>query len=158
MLPPILQRAIWNTYRVGQEIDKRPSDDYVRVAQEVQDWIRDQERQREETARTIAREAESTQRNAALMLTLQVVAVAGMAGATVIVGVTQCGRTSRHRETERTRRVQLLEGYVARYYLPQANVEVRELPGRGVVVVDHDAGAIVPYSVARQVMRSQRDP
>jgi len=51
MLPPILQRAIWNTYRVGQEIDKRPSDDYVRVAQEVQDWIRDQERQREETAR-----------------------------------------------------------------------------------------------------------
>jgi len=124
-------------------------------------WARraamDEVRQREETARTIAREAESTQRNAALMLTLQVVAVAGMAGATVIVGVTQWGRTSRHRETERTRRVQLLEGYVARYYLPQANVEVRELPGRGVVVVDHDAGAIVPYSVARQVMRSQRD-
>lgn len=118
----------------------------------------DEVRQSEETARTIAREREATERNAALMLTLQVMAVAGMAGGAVIVGVTQWGRTSRHRETERTRRVQLLEGYVARYYLPEANVEVRELPGRGVVVVDHDAGAIVPYSVARQVMRSQRDP
>ncbi len=48
MLPPILRQAIWNTYRAGQEIDKRPSEDYLRVAQEVQDWIRDQARQRAE--------------------------------------------------------------------------------------------------------------
>ncbi len=107
----------------------------------------EQVRQREETARTIAREREATERNAAMMLTLQVMAVAGVAGAAVMVGVTQWGRTVRHRDTQRTEQVRLCMAYVAQHYLPGADVEVRTLPGRGVVVVDHDAGEVVPVAV-----------
>ena len=107
----------------------------------------EQTRQREETARTIAREREATERNAALMMTLQVVAVAGTAAGAVIVGVTQWGRTVRHRDTQRTEQVRLCMAYVAHHYLPGADVEVATLPGRGVVVVDHDAGEIVPVAV-----------
>ena len=113
----------------------------------------EQTRQREETARTIAREQEATERNAAMMLTLQVMAVAGTVAGVLIAGVTQWGRTVRHREEQVTERVRLLEGYVARYYLPDADVEIAPLPGRGPVVVDHDAGEIVPYAVARQAMQ-----
>ena len=93
------------------------------------------------------RAVEDTKRNADLMLTLQVMAVAGMAGAAVMVGVTQWGRTVRHRDTQRTEQVRLCMAYVAHYYLPGADVEVRTLPGRGVVVVDHDAGEVVPVAV-----------
>ena len=32
MVPKDMQSAIWRTYRPGQEIDKRPSDDYLRAA------------------------------------------------------------------------------------------------------------------------------
>lgn len=113
----------------------------------------EQTRQREETARTIAREREATERNAALMMTLQVMAVAGTAAGVLVVGVTQWGRTVRHREEQVTERVRLLECYVARYYLPGADVEIATLPGRGPAVVDHDAGEIVPYAVARQAMQ-----
>ena len=113
----------------------------------------EQTRQREETARTIAREREATERNAAMMLTLQVMAVAGMAGAAVMVGVTQWGRTVRHRDTQRTEQVRLCMAYVAHYYLPGADVEVRTLPGRGVVVVDHDAGEVVPVAVIEQTFQ-----
>lgn len=40
MLPKILRDKIWNTYRRGQEIDKRPSEEYLSAAEEVQEWIR----------------------------------------------------------------------------------------------------------------------
>jgi len=113
----------------------------------------EQTRQREETARTIAREQEATERNAALMLTLQVAAVAGTVGGVLIVGVTQWGRTVRHRDTQRTEQVRLCMAYIAHYYLPGADVEVRTLPGRGVVVVDHDAGEIVPVAVIEQTFQ-----
>ena len=112
----------------------------------------EQTRQREETARTIVREQEATERNAALMLTLQVVAVAGTVGGVLIVGVTQWGRTVRHESTQRTERIRLCEGYIARY-LPDARAEVRTLPGRGVVVVDHDAGEVTPYAIVQRVMQ-----
>ena len=113
----------------------------------------EQVRQREETARTIAREREATERNAAMMLTLQVMAVAGMVGAAVMVGVTQWGRTARHRDTQRTEQVRLCMAYVAHHYLPGADVEVATLPGRGVVVVDHDAGEVVPVAVIEQTFQ-----
>jgi hypothetical protein len=113
----------------------------------------EQTRQREETARTIAREREATERNAAMMLTLQVMAVAGMVGAAVMVGVTQWGRTARHRDTQRTEQVRLCMAYVAHHYLPGADVEVRTLPGRGVVVVDHDTQEVTPYAIVQRVMQ-----
>ena len=113
----------------------------------------EQTRQREETARTIAREQEATERNAAMMLTLQVMAVAGTVAGVLIAGVTQWGRTVRHRDTQRTEQVRLCMAYVAHYYLPGADVEVRTLPGRGVVVVDHDAGEVVPVAVVEQTMQ-----
>ena len=99
------------------------------------------------------RAVEETKRNADMMLTLQVMAVAGMAGAAVMVGVTQWGRTVRHRDTQRTEQVRLCMAYVAQHYLPGDDVEVRTLPGRGVVVVDHDAGEVVPVAVVEQTMQ-----
>lgn len=38
-LPPILRARIWRCYRPGQEIDMRPSVEYLAVAKEVQQWI-----------------------------------------------------------------------------------------------------------------------
>ena len=38
-LPAALRRRIWAAYRPGQEIDQRPSADYVAVARQVQEWI-----------------------------------------------------------------------------------------------------------------------
>ncbi len=35
MVPIVIQKAIWATYRQGQEIDKNPSDAYLRNAQEA---------------------------------------------------------------------------------------------------------------------------
>lgn len=41
LLPKRLRDAIWAAYKPGQEKTMmRPSREYVRVAQEVQDWIR----------------------------------------------------------------------------------------------------------------------
>lgn len=40
-LPVELRNRIWVTYRPGQEIDKEPSTDYLKVATEVQKWLRD---------------------------------------------------------------------------------------------------------------------
>lgn len=40
-LPARLRHRIWATYRAGQEIDKNPSREYIAVANEVQEWIRD---------------------------------------------------------------------------------------------------------------------
>lgn len=39
-LPKHLRDAIWDAYVPGQEIDLTPSDEYLRVAHEVQEWIR----------------------------------------------------------------------------------------------------------------------
>ena len=114
----------------------------------------EQARQREETARTVVREQEATERSLAWQHTLQVVAVVGgVAGVLIVVSV-QAGRTARHESTERTRRIALCEGYIDRY-LPGARAEVRTLPGQGVVVVDHDAQAVTPYAIVRRVMAVQ---
>lgn len=40
-LPKVLRDKIWAAYRPGQEKDMRPSREYLEVAQEVQDWIRE---------------------------------------------------------------------------------------------------------------------
>jgi len=39
MLPKYLRDKIWDAYRPGQEIDMRPSKEYLAVADEVQQWI-----------------------------------------------------------------------------------------------------------------------
>lgn len=39
-LPKALRDRIWRSYRPGQEVDKRPSQDYLNAARAVQDWIR----------------------------------------------------------------------------------------------------------------------
>ena len=41
MLPKELRDKVWAAYRPGQEITKTPSDHYVDVAEEVQQWIED---------------------------------------------------------------------------------------------------------------------
>lgn len=41
-LPKALRDKIWATYRPGQEVTMTPSDEYLAVAQEVQQWIREQ--------------------------------------------------------------------------------------------------------------------
>ena len=40
-LPKRLRDRIWETYEPGQEIDMTPSEEYLAVATEVQEWIRD---------------------------------------------------------------------------------------------------------------------
>lgn len=40
MLPKRLQAKIWGAYVPGQEITKTPSDAYLDVANEVQEWIK----------------------------------------------------------------------------------------------------------------------
>lgn len=37
-LPMSLRARIWRTYRPGQELDKRPSAEYLEVALEAQEW------------------------------------------------------------------------------------------------------------------------
>jgi hypothetical protein len=39
-LPQELRTRIWRTYRIGQERDGRPSAEYLKVALEIQQWIR----------------------------------------------------------------------------------------------------------------------
>jgi CDP-diacylglycerol pyrophosphatase len=39
MLPKNLRDRVWATYRPGQEKDMRPSEAYLKVAEEVQKWI-----------------------------------------------------------------------------------------------------------------------
>lgn len=38
-LPKSLRNKIWATYKPGQEITMTPSEDYLKVALEVQEWI-----------------------------------------------------------------------------------------------------------------------
>lgn len=40
-LPQHLRNKIWRAFRPGQEQTKTPSAEYVAVAREVQDWIRE---------------------------------------------------------------------------------------------------------------------
>lgn len=40
MLPWSFKRDIWSTYRIGQEINKSPSMEYIRVAKEIRTWIK----------------------------------------------------------------------------------------------------------------------
>lgn len=40
-LPKVLRDKIWAAYRPGQEQDKRPSQRYLEVAEEVQEWIKE---------------------------------------------------------------------------------------------------------------------
>lgn len=40
-LPLVLRNKIWAAYRSGQEIDMNPSREYLKVAEEVQQWIED---------------------------------------------------------------------------------------------------------------------
>ena len=40
MLPSALRCKIWAAYRPGQEITMAPSEEYLRVAEEAQQWIR----------------------------------------------------------------------------------------------------------------------
>ena len=115
----------------------------------------EQTRQSEETARTVVREQEQTARSLAWQHTLQVVAVMGGVAGTLVVVAVQAGRTVRHESTQRTERIRLCEGYIDRY-LPDARAEVRTLPGRGVVVVDHDTQAVTPCAIVRRVMAVQQ--
>lgn len=41
-LPTILRARIWLAYRPGQEIDKKPSVEYLQAAIAVQKWIREE--------------------------------------------------------------------------------------------------------------------
>lgn len=40
-LPKRLRDKIWETFRPGQEVNWSPSDAYIRVAREVQNWIKE---------------------------------------------------------------------------------------------------------------------
>jgi len=40
-LPPTLRSKLWAAYRPGQERDMKPSEDYIKVAREIQAWIQE---------------------------------------------------------------------------------------------------------------------
>lgn len=40
-LPRALRNKVWRTFKPGQEISKTPSPEYLKVAREVQDWIKE---------------------------------------------------------------------------------------------------------------------
>lgn len=40
-LPPILRKRIWEAYKPGQEDTLTLSKEYIKVAREVQDWIKE---------------------------------------------------------------------------------------------------------------------
>jgi hypothetical protein len=41
MLPKYLRDKVWLAYKPGQEITKTPSKEYIEVALEVQEWVRE---------------------------------------------------------------------------------------------------------------------
>ena len=43
-LPQVLRNKIWRTYAPGQEVNGTPSKEYLDAADEVQRWIRQQEK------------------------------------------------------------------------------------------------------------------
>lgn len=38
LIPPEMRSKLWGAYRPGQEIDKNPSEAYIWIAQEIQNW------------------------------------------------------------------------------------------------------------------------
>lgn len=40
-LPAHLRARVWATYRPGQETDKQPSREYIAVALQIQEWIKE---------------------------------------------------------------------------------------------------------------------
>lgn len=42
-IPKVLRTRIWRTYKPGQEITMKPSQDYLAAAAAIQDWIREHE-------------------------------------------------------------------------------------------------------------------
>lgn len=43
MVPPALRKAVWTYYRPGQEIDKNPSEEYVKWANKAVQAVADKE-------------------------------------------------------------------------------------------------------------------
>lgn len=39
LLPTLARDAVWKNYRVGQEVDKNPSEEYVRVTNKAIVWL-----------------------------------------------------------------------------------------------------------------------
>ena len=50
MLPVKARDAIWKTYRIGQEVDKNPSAEYLRVTDKAIEWLYEFERKKHESA------------------------------------------------------------------------------------------------------------
>jgi len=44
MVPPAIQRKVWREYRPGQEVDKRPSAEYLVVMKEAIAAVREKEK------------------------------------------------------------------------------------------------------------------
>ena len=44
-LPKLLRAKVWRHYRAGQEVDKRPSPEYLATVREIKAWIADQPRE-----------------------------------------------------------------------------------------------------------------
>jgi hypothetical protein len=42
LLPPAARAAIWKNYRPGQEIDKNPTAEYLRVTDKAIAWLEEQ--------------------------------------------------------------------------------------------------------------------
>lgn len=84
-----------------------------------------------------------------------VIAAWAAAAAVLIVAAVQVGRTRRHTESERTRRVALLSAYIAHMLPPDAHAEVGTVRGE-LAVVDHDRGEIIPYGVAALEVTQRR--
>lgn len=38
MIPRYLQQKVWRCYRIGQEIDKTPTREYMEVMREIKQW------------------------------------------------------------------------------------------------------------------------
>lgn len=47
LLPAQIRREIWRTYRVGQEIDKQPSPEYLAAAHSAREFARDYDARKE---------------------------------------------------------------------------------------------------------------
>lgn len=51
-LPASLRAAIWRAYVPGQEVTQSPSKEYLAVARQVEDWIREHLAKRSQTVKT----------------------------------------------------------------------------------------------------------
>ena len=113
------------------------------------------ERQRQETLRTQAREETAQAWAAQLGDTARTWAWPAAIGAILIVAAVQAGRTLRHRETEVTRRRALLALYMARMLPPGASAKIITYQGQP-ALLDCAAGEIIPWEVAQIEMDAAR--